>query len=64
MLWDYFQVNSVSIPGCMDPSYLNYNFIATIDDGSCNYAEGKDFDDVMAVAKTWDKWADDAFSVP
>ena len=36
----------------------------TLENFSCNYAEGKDFDDVMAVAKTWDKWADDAFSVP
>ena len=36
----------------------------TLENFSCNYAEGKDFDDVMSVAKTWDKWADDAFSVP
>ena len=36
----------------------------TLENFSCNYAEGKDFDDVISVAKTWDKWADDTFSVP
>lgn len=29
-------------PGCMDPSALNYNPAATIDDGSCSYA-GADY---------------------
>ncbi len=36
----------------------------TLENFSCNFAEGKDFDDVMSVAKTWDEWVDDVFTVP
>jgi len=32
-------VNSVEILGCTDPTALNYNPFATIDDGSCDYLD-------------------------
>ena len=31
---------------------------------ACNFAKGKDLDDFLAVAKKWDRFADDGFSEP
>jgi hypothetical protein len=31
---------------------------------ACNFAEGKDLDDFLAVAEKWDRFADDGFSEP
>ena len=32
----YHPINEINVEGCMDDSYLNYNPVATIDDGSCS----------------------------
>jgi len=34
---------AVPVPGCMESGALNYNSLATVDDGSCEYAGGQPF---------------------
>jgi len=38
--WGDCCVQGGDLPGCTDPTSINYNPLATIDDGSCMYGEG------------------------
>ncbi len=54
----FFGINSSCVPtvaGCTDPSALNYNQVATIDDGSCVYYEdcGENFVQVIINTQEW-----------
>ncbi|MDC3390598.1 T9SS type A sorting domain-containing protein [Flavobacteriales bacterium] len=65
--WTPGPCGSSSVPGCMDPTAVNYDPLATIDDGSCIYNPPsssicEDFDSFQAgdpIAQTspdWETW--------